>query len=583
MRISCFYLLLTVFFITAVIPLSAQPAYENFQLVWGDEFDADGLPNSANWGYEKGCSVRNNEAQYYAEAREKNSHIEDGTLIIEAHRESMNGCSYTSANLITKKRDFKYGLFEIRAQIDIRQGSWPAWWWLPASGGWPRGGEIDMMEFYRGNLLFNVMDGNQKWTSKTRAVSSIGGSDWAKEFHTWTWEWDSLKIDLYLDGKLMNHYNVANADGTGPGGENPFRRPGYMLINQAIGGNNGGDPSSTTFPVRYLVDYIRVYKPGKDTSAPKVTAVSATTAGIITVVFNEAVNKTSAEKLGNYSTATAGVSLSAAKLQGDERTVVLAATGLAINAHIELTVKGIADKAAEPNTLASVSRETTVVPESKKLTGTVIGNGSPYNSSKSVTYDMAVDGSTATFADCTGDPVWVGYDFGEGASFVITGFRFYPRDGYSDRMSGKTFEISDNGTGWEKLYTIPGAPPEGSFSTVSITPSRPVRYVRYNGSGGYLNVCEVEFRGYSGELTAVFPCNRRKVPYAGGAPYTVSLHTLDGRLIDRWTAGAGEPAGDITGILRRRHPRTAARNRLYLVTTEGARIRRSVVTVLYDR
>ena len=248
-----------------LLPAASQPPYENYHLVWSDEFDVDGLPDSKNWGYEKGCSVRNNELQYYAEAREENSRVEDGFLIIEARKESMNGCNYTSANLRTMgKRSFKYGLFEIRAKIDIRKGSWPAWWWLPNSGGWPRGGEIDMMEFYSGKCLFNVMDGNQRWTSKTKTVDG----KWAEEFHVWTWEWDSLKIDLWLDGVLMNHYPVANADGTGPGGENPFRRPGYMLVNQAIGGNNGGDPSGTTFPVQYIVDYVRHYLPGNDTTAP---------------------------------------------------------------------------------------------------------------------------------------------------------------------------------------------------------------------------------------------------------------------------------------------------------------------------
>ncbi|MBN1309604.1 MAG: glycoside hydrolase family 16 protein [Chitinispirillaceae bacterium] len=249
-----------------LFPAAGQPPYDNYHLVWSDEFDVSGLPDSKNWGYEKGCSVRNSELQYYAEAREKNSRVEDGFLIIEAHRETMSGCTYTSANLRTMgKRSFKYGLFEIRAKIDIRQGSWPAWWWLPNSGGWPRGGEIDMMEFYQGKCLFNVMDGNQKWSSKTKRVSS----EWAERFHVWTWEWDSLKIDLWLDDTLMNHYPVENADGTGPNGENPFRRPGYMLVNQAIGGTNGGDPSKTEFPIQYIIDYVRHYQQGGDTSGVK--------------------------------------------------------------------------------------------------------------------------------------------------------------------------------------------------------------------------------------------------------------------------------------------------------------------------
>jgi hypothetical protein len=123
-----------------------------------------------------------------------------------------------------------------------------------------------MMEFYQGKCLFNVMDGNQKWTSPTKTVTSLGGTTWADQFHVWTWEWDSVKIDLSLDGVLMNHYLVSNANGTGPSGGNPFKRPGYMLVNQAIGGINGGDPSATTFPVEYRIDWVRVHTWSNDSA-----------------------------------------------------------------------------------------------------------------------------------------------------------------------------------------------------------------------------------------------------------------------------------------------------------------------------
>ncbi len=115
------------------------------------------------------------------------------------------------------------------------------------------------MEFYQGKCLFNVMDGNQKWTTKTQSISSLGGARWSEAFHVWTLVWDSLSIDLSLDGERINQYVVANADGTGPDGSNPFRRPGYFLVNQALGGTNGGDPSKTSFPVDFRVDWIRMH------------------------------------------------------------------------------------------------------------------------------------------------------------------------------------------------------------------------------------------------------------------------------------------------------------------------------------
>ncbi len=562
--------LLIAFLTGLLLPIVAQPSKDNYQIVWSDEFNVNGLPDSKIWGYEKGCSVRNNELQYYAEAREKNSRIEDGFLIIEAQKETMSGCSYTSANLITKKRDFKYGLFELRAKIDIRQGSWPAWWWLPNSGGWPKGGEIDMMEYYKGNLLFNVMDGSQKWTSKTKAATS----QWASEFHVWTWEWDSLKIDLWLDGTLMNHYTVANANGTGPNGENPFRRPGYMLVNQAIGGNNGGDPSGTTFPVQYIVDYVRCYQAGKDTTAPKVVSVTASAGGTITVLFSESIDKTSAEKLTNYTIDADGITLSAAKLQSDNRTIAITASGLKIDDRHELTIQGIIDRATQANTLVTVTKEFTVVLASEKLTGTVIGKGTPYNDASSVAYEKAVDGNTSTFADCSGNLVWVGYDFGEGAAVIITGFRYYPRDGYADRMNGKSFEISTDGTTWEKVYTISSTPSEGSFTTISIANTKPVRYVRYNGSGGYLNVCEVEFMGFAADSSSIVFFNEKRVHHPNGSllqpPFTVTLYSLDGRLTERWEIGKNESPVSLCGLLDRAARCRMASQQLGIVTIEDA-------------
>lgn len=224
---------------------------------WSDEFNG-AAADAAVWGYETGY-VRNNEAQYYSN-RSENSRIEDGNLLIRALRDNWNGKEYTSASRTTRGgKSWRYGRFELRAKIDIRSGSWPAWWWLPDSGGWPIGGEIDMMEFYQSKCLFNVMDGNGKWTSPTRSIASMGGARWAEDYHTWTMEWDSLRIDLSLDGTLINHYAVDNANGTGPGGSNPFRRPGYMIVNQALGGDNGGDPSLTGYPMDLRVDWIRVH------------------------------------------------------------------------------------------------------------------------------------------------------------------------------------------------------------------------------------------------------------------------------------------------------------------------------------
>jgi beta-glucanase (GH16 family) len=240
-------------------------------MVWHDEFDKDGPPDPANWDFEHGF-VRNQELQWY---QPENAFCKDGMLVIEARRESKPNptydpnskywgarrptIEYTSACLITKhKQEFTFGRIEMRARIDTRSGSWPAFWTLGSNiseVGWPKCGEIDIMEYYRTNVLANVCegeDGNQHWLTTRKPLDQLGGEAWSKNFHVWTMEWDDRKIDLLLDGELRAHYSIGMHDS--------FRKPLYILLNQAIGGQNGGDPSKTEFPVRMEVDWIRVYQ-----------------------------------------------------------------------------------------------------------------------------------------------------------------------------------------------------------------------------------------------------------------------------------------------------------------------------------
>ncbi len=225
-----------------------------WQLVWSDEFNDPSI-NSANWGFEHGL-VRNHEAQFYTD-RPENARIENGNLVIEARRESYEGAAYTSASLLTAgKHSWQYGRFEIRAKIPTASGSWPAWWALGDSisqVGWPKCGEIDMMEYYRNMLLSNVMDSQQNWSSyKDTLPSSFQNS-----YHTWMMEWDANTIKLFRDGALTLTYDVNKAT---VGNYNPFRQPLYLVLNLAIGGTNGGDPSNTLFPLQYSIDYVRVYQ-----------------------------------------------------------------------------------------------------------------------------------------------------------------------------------------------------------------------------------------------------------------------------------------------------------------------------------
>jgi beta-glucanase (GH16 family) len=261
---------------TDFAPLPAYDSTNKWKLVWHDEFDTNGPPNPANWNCENGF-VRNNELQWY---QPENAFCTNGLLVIEARREhkpnpnfvtnsanwrtGREWIDYTSASITSRRlQEFTYGKFEMRARIDTRLGSWPAFWTLGATPGigWPACGEVDIMEFYTNVVLANVaysLDGKAVWSSPRKYIAELGGDAWVKEFHIWTMDWATNKIDLLLDGRLMNHFDLDTADGSDHG--NPFHAPVYFILNEAIGGTRGGDPSHTQFPIRYEIDWVRVYQ-----------------------------------------------------------------------------------------------------------------------------------------------------------------------------------------------------------------------------------------------------------------------------------------------------------------------------------
>jgi len=288
-----FFLLLIQFFsceLFAVQPDPYQPDSQSptiipsMNLVWSDEFNAVGKPNPAFWIYENGF-VRNEELQWY---QSDNANCVNGTLILEAKRERKLNPNYVAGSGDWKKNrqyaeytsacikspglvKYQFGRIEVRARIDVSKGAWPAIWTLGESGEWPSNGEVDIMEFYRVSdvptILANVAWGTStrwtaKWDSAKKPLSYFTGKDanWAAKFHTWRMDWNKDSINLYLDNELLNYTllnQTINAAGITP--QNPFLQKHYFLLNLAIG-SNGGDPSQTTFPLKYEVDYIRVYQ-----------------------------------------------------------------------------------------------------------------------------------------------------------------------------------------------------------------------------------------------------------------------------------------------------------------------------------
>lgn len=243
----------------------------DWNLVWSDEFEVDGLPDAEKWSYDIGdgcpnlCGWGNNELEYYTENNLENARIENGHLIIEAHKKQMNNSAYTSARLVSKsKGDWKYGKLEIRAKLPSGRGTWPAIWMLSTDweyGGWPESGEIDIMEhvgFNRDTVFGTVHTKAYHHSIGTHKNGGIAKPDFEEKFHTFAIEWGEEKIDFFVDEEkyftFENEHQTFN--------EWPFDKKFHLIMNLAVGGNWGGEKGidDSIWPQRMEVDYVRVYQ-----------------------------------------------------------------------------------------------------------------------------------------------------------------------------------------------------------------------------------------------------------------------------------------------------------------------------------
>jgi beta-glucanase (GH16 family) len=233
-------------------------------LDWSDEFESTGSPDPAKWDYEDGF-LRNQELQYYTRARPENARVEGGSLVIEARREPFGPGRYTSASLVTRgRRAFVYGRIEVRAKLPRGRGMWPAIWMLGediATAGWPRCGEIDVMEhvgFEPGRVHGTVHTDAYNHVKNTQRGASLDVGDLYDTFRVYSVEWRPDRIDFFVDGRQYFTFRKEGSDVA----VWPFDRPHYLIMNIAVGGSWGGQQGvdDAVFPQRMTVDYVRVYR-----------------------------------------------------------------------------------------------------------------------------------------------------------------------------------------------------------------------------------------------------------------------------------------------------------------------------------
>ncbi len=245
--------------------IKKSPTESGWKLLWSDEFNYTGLPDSTKWNYDVGGhGWGNNELQYYTQGDSNNARVADGKLSITARKKTVEKNEYTSARLVSKnKGDWLYGRIEVSAKLAGGRGMWPAIWMLPtdwAYDGWPASGEIDIMENvgYNPDTVFaSVHTKTFNHSIGTQKTKGLKVNAAYRSFHLYAIEWSADKIDFFIDdNKFFSFENTRKGFA-----EWPFDKRFHLLLNVAVGGNWGGQKgiAENIFPATMEVDFVRVF------------------------------------------------------------------------------------------------------------------------------------------------------------------------------------------------------------------------------------------------------------------------------------------------------------------------------------
>jgi beta-glucanase (GH16 family) len=277
--------------------------------VWSDEFNG---PNGSDvdptkWSHDIGDGSQvsqgnwqpgngwgNDELEYYTPGT-ANTQQQNGNLVITAKTAGASTykcwygtCKWTSGRIKTYvgpptvQNLFSrvYGRFEMRAQIPVGQGLWPAFWMMGTklfTTSWPACGEIDIMESIMcpnyPPACADVKPPTVFGTSHSTASGDTGigftytvpnGGNLSDAFHVYALEWSATELDWFLDdvnyGKEKAPASPTTANWPFADPSNPF----FIILNLALGNgdnNSWGAPpnAQTADPAEMLVDYVRVY------------------------------------------------------------------------------------------------------------------------------------------------------------------------------------------------------------------------------------------------------------------------------------------------------------------------------------
>lgn len=236
---------------------------KKWNLVWSDEFDNEGAPDSSKWSYS--ARSKADWACFCSDDPEV-ALVREGSLILRGmvSKTANDTARYKTGCIQTRNKfSFRYGKIEVRAKFKSGKGSWPAIWMMPVNssyGEWPYSGEIDIMEqLNRDSIVYQTLhsayidiEGNK---DKPRYFNTVPYK--VGEYNVFGIEWYDDKLDFFINGRKTFTYPKISGAGKK---QWPFDKKFYIILDQALGGNWVGRIEDKDLPVEMMVDWVRVFK-----------------------------------------------------------------------------------------------------------------------------------------------------------------------------------------------------------------------------------------------------------------------------------------------------------------------------------
>ena len=247
---------------------------DEWELFWSDEFNGTEL-DTTKWNCEDG------KGNGFTK-KVSNIKVQNGQLVITARHENPKdnkGLAFSTGYVTTaRKFSFQYGRLEFRARLPYGEGVWPALWtmgdyYLTTSDekGWPRCGEIDIMEAIgsgseaekyteRANRKSTC---NLHWGENRDVHRELGGIEnfvqdgiLADAYHIFAVEWDEDYIRIFFDDRMLTEVSLDD-----PSMLDSFHQKHWIIMNIATCTFEPDIANETTpLPQSMFVDYVRVYK-----------------------------------------------------------------------------------------------------------------------------------------------------------------------------------------------------------------------------------------------------------------------------------------------------------------------------------